>query len=166
MTIEPQPIQWIEQNVHLRDLKPFEHNPRTITEKQYEKLKTSLLEAGYHSRIKATPDLRVIGGHQRIRALRELGYDLVAILVPDRALTDEQFKKILLTDNHNNGAWDMDMLSAYADLEELREIGLHEVMNIPPMDDGEPPPAGKTQVCCPKCKEVFPVKGNKAEAEK
>lgn len=156
-------IQWSEKNVHLRELRPFEENPRTITEAQYAKLKTSLSEFGYHSRIKATPDLRVIGGHQRLRAMRELGYEMVAVLVPDRPLSDEQFKKVLLADNHNNGTWDMDMLANFAELEELREIGLHEIMNIPPMDDGEPPAPGKTQVCCPKCGEVFPTKGNKAQ---
>lgn len=155
-------IQWVERTVHLRDLKPFEDNPRTITESQYEKLKQSLIEDGYHSRIKATPDLRVIGGHQRLRALRELGYSDVAVLVPDRPVHDEAFRRILIRDNHNNGLWDIDLLSGMFDLEELRELGVHDVMNIPPMDDGEPPAAGKTQVCCPKCSEVFPVKGNKA----
>ncbi len=155
-------IQWTEKQVHLGKLRPFEQNPRTITEVQYGKLKASLSELGYHSRIKATHDLRVIGGHQRLRAMRELGYEMVAVLVPDRPLTDEQFKKVLLADNHNNGVWDMDLLSGFADLEELREVGIHDIMNIPPMDDGEPPAAGKTQVCCPKCGEVFPTKGNKA----
>lgn len=158
-----QGIQWLEKSVRLNELRPFEHNPRTISESQYDKLKQSLTEDGYHSRIKATHDLRVIGGHQRLRALGELGYDVVAVLVPDRPVDDEQFKRILLRDNHNNGAWDMDILSGMADLEELRDIGLHDVMSIPPMDEGEDPAPGKSMVCCPKCKETFPVKGNKAE---
>ena len=156
-------IQWVEQVVHLRDLKPFEENPRTITESQYEKLKQSLIEDGYHSRIKATPDLRVIGGHQRLRALRELGFVEVAVLVPDRPVHDEAFKRILIRDNHNNGLWDIDVLSGMFDLEELRDLGVHDVMNIPPMDFGDKEePQGKSQVCCPKCEHLFPVKGNKA----
>lgn len=164
MTQELQAIEWVERNVHLQELKPFEHNPRTITETQYEKLKTSIKKDGYRSRITATQDLRVIGGHQRIRALRELGYERVAVLVPNRPIDDETFKRIVITDNVNNGAWDFDRLSALYDIEELRDFGVQEIMNIPPMDDGEPPAPGKTQVCCPKCSEVFPVKGNKANA--
>jgi ParB-like chromosome segregation protein Spo0J len=155
-------IQWVETLVRLRDLRPFEHNPRTITESQYAKLKQSLAEDGYHSRIKATLDLRVIGGHQRLRALTELGYETIPVLVPSGNIDDETFRRIVVRDNHNNGTWDTDILSSLYDLEELRNLGLHEVMNIPPMDDGEPPAPGKTQVCCPKCGETFPVRGNKA----
>lgn len=163
MTDATPTIQWLEKIVRLDELHPFEQNPRTITEVQYAKLKASLITDGYHSRIKATQDLRVIGGHQRLKAMRELGFDAVAVLVPDRAIDDETFKRILLSDNHNNGVWDMDLLSNFAELEQLRAVGLHEVMNIPPMpgEENETQP-GKNMVCCPKCKEVFPVKGNKA----
>ncbi len=72
--INHESIQWIEKISRLNDLRPFEQNPRRITKEQFEKLKQSLREDGYHSRIKATPDGRIIGGHQRLRALRELGY--------------------------------------------------------------------------------------------
>lgn len=156
---QPQPIQWVEKTVRLTELRPFEHNPRTITESQFAKLKQSIAEDGYHSRIKVTHDFRVVGGHQRLRAMQELGYESLAVLVPSRPLGDEEFKRILLRDNHHNGAWDMDALSGMFDVEELRKIGLTEIMNIPPIEENEEP--GRYMVTCPGCKHTFPVKGNK-----
>lgn len=155
-------IQWVEKTLRLAELRPFEQNPRTISEVQFAKLKQSLAEDGYHSRIKVTHDYRVVGGHQRLRALQELGFDKVAVLVPSRPLTDNEFKRILIRDNHSNGVFDMDALAGMFDLEELRAFGLHEVMNIPPLEDNlEEPKPGKTMVKCPQCSHTFPVKGHK-----
>lgn len=156
-------IQWVEKVVALQELRPYEKNPRKITKEQFERLKASILADGYHSRIKATRDLRVIGGHQRLKALGAAGIRDVAVLVPDREISDEQFQRILLTDNHNNGVFDMDMLANGFELDFLQGIGLHEVTSIAPMDDGAPPPPGKVVVKCPKCGECFPTKGNKVD---
>lgn len=165
MTEPAQTIQWVEKILRLSELRPFEHNPRTITEAQFAKLKASLLEDGYHSRIKATHDLRVVGGHQRLRVLQEIGLVEVPVLVPSTPIDDETFKRILIRDNHSNGVFDMDILSGMFDLEELRAFGLHEVQSIPPMDDSvEEPPPGKVMVRCPQCQNEFPTKGNKVSS--
>lgn len=105
-----QPIQWVTKVQRLNELIPFERNPRSISEVQYQKLKQSILEDGYHSRLKVTHDYRVIGGHQRLKAMKELGFDEVEVLIPNRPLSDEEFCRIMLRDNHNNGAWDYEML--------------------------------------------------------
>jgi site-specific DNA-methyltransferase (adenine-specific) len=156
-------IQWHEAMLPLKELRPFERNPRTITEAQFRKLKESLLEDGYHSRIKVTRDFRVIGGHQRLRALKELGYVDIPVLVPSREIDDETFKRVLLRDNHSNGMFDMDMLSNDYDLEFLRDMGLHDVMDIPTIEQNEENAAmpGATKVCCPECGAHFTTKGNK-----
>lgn len=150
-------IKWVEIQVHLSQLRPFEKNPRNITEDQYDKLKQSLLEDGYHSRIKVTQDMRLIGGHQRLRALRELGYEHIPVLAPTTSISDEQYVRIMLRDNHNNGLWDMDMLANEYDIGLLHDIGLHELMDIRPEEASQ---AGKKMVRCPNCSEIFPVKGN------
>lgn len=158
-----QQIQWKEKLVRLDDLRPYERNPRQITDCQYSKLKESLKEDGYHSRIKATIDGRVMGGHQRLKVLKELGYETLIVLMPDRVLSDDEFKRIMLRDNHNNGGWDMDALANEFDLEELRDIGLHEIMNIAPFDeDDESHEPGKHEVKCPECGGIFATKGNGA----
>ena len=154
-------IQWVEKTVPLMELKPYEANPRQISKIQFEKLKESIEQDGYHSRIKCTSDFKVVGGHQRLKAMLELGYTEVKVLIPDREIDDETFRRVLIRDNHNNGLFDMDALANVFDLEELRDFGLHEVMNIAPEDTGEPPPPPKTMVRCPHCQHEFPAKGNK-----
>jgi hypothetical protein len=157
-------ITWTEQVVALNALRPFESNPRTITEVQFAKLKASIVEDGLHTRPKVTHDLRLIAGHQRVKALKELGFTDIPVLVPSRPLSDDEFKRILIRDNHNNGLFDYDMLANMFDLEELRGFGLHEVGMIAPMDDGtQEEKPGKSMVCCPKCQNVFSVKGNRAK---
>ena len=152
----------MKKKCRLNNLRPFEQNPRLITEEQVAKLKRSLIEDGYHNRLKVTPDLRVIGGHQRLKVMKDLGWDEIAVLVPDRALSDDEFIRVMLRDNHNNGTWDMEALANMFDLEFLRQdIGLHDVMNIPPLTQEDSAP-GKNMVCCPQCGNTFPVKGNKA----
>jgi len=153
-------IQWVENTIRLSDLKPFEQNPRSITVVQARKLKESIEQDGYHSRIKATRDGRVIGGHQRLRILKELGFKEIQVLQPDSDIDDEQFIRIMLRDNHNNGIFDMDMLCNY-ELPLLHEIGLHEVSGLPPehklMEEAEKGESsgGGYQVECPECNHVF-----------
>jgi len=161
-------IQWLEKTVHLSELTPFEGNPRKITEDQFLKLKASLIRLGQFRPLLVTHDLRLAGGHQRVKAMRELGWEECRVSVPAREITDNEYRQLLLQDNHENGTWDMDVLANSWDLEELRTVGLHDVMNMPPMDklgedqDGEAKP--KTFYKCPECSHVFPGKGNKAEA--
>ena len=66
-------ITWQEKIVPVSDLKPYERNPRRISKEAYERLKNSLKDLGYHQRVICQPDYRVIGGHQRIKAMMELG---------------------------------------------------------------------------------------------
>lgn len=156
-------IQWLEEERHLGELRPYEQNPRHITEKQYEKLKHSIQQDGYHARISITPDGRVIGGHQRLRAMKELGFTYVKVLVPDRDLSHEEYRRILIRDNVNNGQWDMDELASSFDLEELRDWGVQEVMDIAPYDtEDKSHEEGKSHMKCPECGSVFAAKGNKA----
>lgn len=117
-------IQWLEKDVKLKDLKPYERNPRRITEAQYEQLLKSLKENGYHQRILATPDFRIIGGHQRIRAMKQLGMKEIKVLIPDREISDEKFKELLIKDNLPFGEFDFDMLSADFEADQLLAWGM------------------------------------------
>lgn len=128
-------LEWTEKTVKLSALKPYERNPRRITEAQYEKLKNSLNRNGYHQRIIATPDLRIIGGHQRIKALSELGITEVQVLVPNQKIAEAQFREMLVTDNLPFGEFDYDILSADFDPAELIEWGMPESW-LPKFTDG------------------------------
>jgi DNA modification methylase len=125
-TGEYKQIKWLSRIVPVSDLKPFEKNPRKITPADFDSLKRSLAEDGYHQRILCTPDLRVIGGHQRIKALKELGYSEIECLVDDQDLPDSQFKRILVRDNLAYGQWDFEALGELMPLDELGELGLDD----------------------------------------
>lgn len=116
--------QWIERKVAVSALTPYERNPRRISQAAFDKLKASLQEMGYHQRILAQPDLRVIGGHQRIKALNELGIHEITVLVPDRVLSDEEFRRLLVQDNLPFGEFDFEMLRADFGFNELENWGM------------------------------------------
>jgi len=159
-------IKWAEKTVKVSALKPFERNPRRIGEDAFDRLKKSLSENGYHQRIITTKDLRVIGGHQRIKALKELGLKEVPVLVPDQALSDDQFKRLLIQDNLPFGEWDFEILSADFSIEELTDFGMPEKWlglgeEVEPKADAEPGDVDDEDdariVHCPKCKHEFSI---------
>lgn len=81
------------QTKKLEDLKPSEYNPRKITKKELERLKASIKEYGYIEPIiwnKRTG--RVVGGHQRLKVLQELGHKETQVVVID---VDEKKEKTL-----------------------------------------------------------------------
>ena len=117
-------IKWNEAEIPVEALIPFERNPRHISADAYGKLVASLRDDGYHQRILATKDFRIIGGHQRIRALKELGFVTVKVLQPDTDLTDAQFRRIIVRDNLAFGEFDRDILLADYSKEELTGWGM------------------------------------------
>lgn len=114
--------------VSIDDLKPFERNPRKISEANYKKLVASIRKYGLHNRIKATSDFRIIGGHQRIKALRELGYSLIPILTPpDGVSVDEAaLSELLITDNLHQGEFDYQILLEDYEFDQLVDYGIDE----------------------------------------
>ena len=158
-------IKWTEKTVKVSALKPFERNPRKISEADYDRLKRSLTENGYHQRVLAMKDLRVVGGHQRIRVLKDLGIKEIAVLVPDKELKDDQFRRILIQDNLPFGSWDFDLLSADFEVEELIDFGMPESWLGLGEETASEEEAGAADaddddariVHCPKCKHEFSI---------
>lgn len=67
--------------VNIEDLKPAPYNPRIITDSEMEKLKRSIQEFGYVQPIIANKRNNVVvGGNQRLRALKELGYKEIEVI--------------------------------------------------------------------------------------
>ena len=65
-------------------LRPAAYNPRKklkAGDKEYEKIKNSILEFGYVEPIIVNYDMTVIGGHQRLTVLKDLGYTEVQCVV-------------------------------------------------------------------------------------
>lgn len=149
--------EWAEKEVNLSWIKPFEHNPRRVSEAEYEKLKKSIVKHGQFKPLLVTADLRLAGGHQRLKIMKELGWTTCRVSFPKVEITDEHYKELVLLDNHNNGLWDDDVLANFFELEMIHDVGLHDFLGIRPDEAAQP---GKKLVKCPNCGECFPAKGN------
>nr|DAK99743.1 MAG TPA: ParB protein [Caudoviricetes sp.] len=119
-------------------LKKLENNPRTITEKQLQKLKESIqrnpdyFEARPIILSDRTGELVIIAGNQRYDACVQLGIkEVPTVLIPN--LTEEREREIIIRDNVNNGEWDMACLFEW-NCKELMEWGLDGI-SFPELDD-------------------------------
>lgn len=124
-------LSWKTEQRFVKDLIPFEYNPRFITEDRKQKLIRSLEKFNLVEIPAINLDNRLIAGHQRVKVLIELnrGDELIDVRVPDRLLSEEEFKEYNITSNLPTGFWDLDILdSAFADID-LTALGL-DIKNI------------------------------------
>ena len=113
------------EKVKISELNPAEYNPRRMTNKQYEDLKNSLEKFGLVDPIIINSDNTVVGGHQRLRIMRELGAELVPIVRVNLSKEDEKELNIRL--NKNTGEFDLDVLANNFEVEKLKDWGFKDV---------------------------------------
>lgn len=68
-------MEW--KTIPVSDLKPAAYNPRKKLkpgDKEYDKIKNSIQEFGYVEPIIVNYDMTIIGGHQRLTVMKDLGY--------------------------------------------------------------------------------------------
>lgn len=97
--------------INIDDLKRADYNPRkqlTPEDKEYQKIKNSIQEFGYVEPIIINKDKTIIGGHQRLSVLKDLGYNEVDCIVVDVDKTKEKALNIAL--NKITGEWDLNKL--------------------------------------------------------
>lgn len=113
--------------VNIDTLIPAEYNPRIELKTgmpEYEKLKNSIQEFGYVEPIIVNDRTgKVIGGHQRINVLKDLGYKEVEVVHVD--LDDAHEKALNIALNKISGNWDAEKLE---DL--LRDINLNTDLDV------------------------------------
>lgn len=104
-------MEW--RTIPVGELKPAAYNPRKklkAGDKEYEKIKNSIQEFGYVEPIICNYDMTVIGGHQRLTVLKDLGYTEVQCVVVH--IEDENKVKALnVALNKITGAWDEQLLA-------------------------------------------------------
>lgn len=115
--------------VEISQLKRAEYNPRkelTPADPEYQQLKKSIVEFGYVVPVVINSDMTVIGGHQGLTVLEDLGYKKIECSVQNLDKTHEKALNLAL--NKINGIWDNDTLEATEDdfdvekeLEEIKE---------------------------------------------
>ena len=104
-------MEW--RTIPIGDLRPATYNRRKklkAGDKEYEKIKNSIQEFGYVEPIIVNYDMTVIGGHQRLTVLKDLGYTEVECVVLN--IEDEHKVKALnIVLNKITGAWNEQLLA-------------------------------------------------------
>src|SRR5665648_7040 len=104
------------KKIQISDLKHAEYNPRKDLkpgDKEFEKIKNSINEFGYCDPIILNSDLTIVGGHQRAKVLKELGYTEVDCVIIDIDKTKEKALNVAL--NKISGEWDFESLAKLLD---------------------------------------------------
>lgn len=119
------PIEWKNERRKIKDLVPWEKNPRKITDEQLENLKRSIEKFNYAAPIIINADGRIVAGHMRTRALLSLGRgeEEIDVRVASRELSQAEFEELAIRDNANGGEWDLKSLMAF-DLDLLSDFGM------------------------------------------
>ena len=111
--------------IKVSDIKANPNNPRIIKDDKFDKLVTSIKE--FPEMLEArpivvNPDMVVLGGNMRLKALKAAGVKEAPVYV---ATWDEiKQKEFIIKDNVGFGEWDWDILANEWDAEELGEWGL------------------------------------------
>lgn len=158
------PLEWHTEQRVIDSLIPWEKNPRQMKKKEVEDLKESLKRLNVIDIPSIDLDETLIGGHQRCKVLQLLGRgkETIDVRVPNRKLTEDEFKEANIRLNLNSAGWDADMLSSF-DTEFLLDVGftdknLSDMFQLNMNFDEGPPPGVEPPVIrekkkkkCPEC---------------
>ncbi len=124
-----QPLEWSTERRKVKDLIPYKNNPRTLSPKQLEGLKRSLKKFNLAELPAINTDGTLVAGNQRVLALSLLGRgaEEIEVRVPNRPLTEAEFRDYLLTSNRSGGSWDFEKLAQEFNLEELLTAGFDSI---------------------------------------
>ena len=118
------------EKIEINKLKAATYNPRQISTKQYKDLKESITKFGSVDPIIVNQYFTenyyvVIGGHQRLKICKELGYKDIGCIILD--LNKEQERELNIRLNKNTGDFDMDILANEFDIDELTDWGFKHI---------------------------------------
>lgn len=100
------------KKLKISELIPAGYNPRKKLkpgDPEFEKIKNSIIEFGYVDPVIVNRDLTVIGGHQRLSVLKELGHAEIDCVVIDIDKTREKALNLAL--NKISGEWNKELLA-------------------------------------------------------
>jgi hypothetical protein len=142
----------------LESLKPAPRNARTHSKKQIQKIAASIREFGFINPILVDEDDRIVAGHGRLEAARQLGLARVPTIELAH-LTEAQRRAYIIADNRlaELAGWDTELLAL--ELKELSGIDLDFEVEIAPTScrASTPPtsaPSSKaagTEICSRRC---------------
>jgi hypothetical protein len=103
----------------VKDIIPYEKNPRKIPDRAIEIVSESLTKFGWQQPIIVDKSNVIVAGHTRLLAAQRIGLDSAPVIVADK-LTDEEIRAFRVADNrtHDFTSWDYPEL-----VSELESIG-------------------------------------------
>lgn len=154
----------------IKGIKTAKYNPRKISDQALASLKQSIERFGFVDPVIVNDRTGVlVGGHQRIKAAKELGLEAVPVVGVNLDEGEEKALNVAL--NKISGEWDLDLLRGV--LEDVQAAGLdlsltgftedewlamsgdEFVPDFQPDDSSIGKLDEKQQVTCPKCQHVF-----------
>ena len=129
------------KNVPISKVKANKGNPRFIRDEKFAKLVKSLREVPDMAKLRpiiVNAEMVVLGGNMRLKAMQELKWETVPVIVADN-LTRQQQAEFVIKDNVGFGEWNWEMLANQWDADLITDWGL----DIPhfdgelPEDNGE-----------------------------
>jgi len=140
------------QTLPIQDLHQWERNPRTITPKALAGLKKSIEAFGIVQEVvvnhRKDGSYRIVGGHQRVKALQELGETDVAVAVVQLSDAEEAALNVALNSQAITGDFDPDGLQSILH-DYVEDIGpmfddlVLDDLYFPPIED--PPLVGQSE---------------------
>ena len=96
----------------ITSIKPYENNPRKLSEQAIKKVAMSLKEYGFRQPIVVDKNMVIVAGHTRYRASKKLGLKQIPISVIDN-LSEEQINAYRIADNRTaeESEWDSELLA-------------------------------------------------------
>ena len=118
-------ITWQLKTYKLADLTDYYKNPRSLSDKEFKQLKTSLDKFGMIDKpiVNADSANTIIGGHQRKHVMEASGVKECECWIPDRELSEKEVEELNIRLNKNTGSWDFDTLANEFELPDLVEWG-------------------------------------------
>jgi ParB-like chromosome segregation protein Spo0J len=119
----PEPITWHLEIRKISLLKDYPKNPRILTKDQEAHLRISLEKFGIIDKPIINLDNIIIGGHQRKRTLKKMGYKEIECNVPSRLLDEKEIEELNIRLNKNTGEFDFECLANQWDTLDLLQWG-------------------------------------------
>ena len=112
--------------VKINELSEADYNPRQLTDKQFSEIEKSIQKFGFVEPIVVNKNPKrlnvVVGGHQRLKVARKLGFEEIPVHKVHLSLTKEKELNIRL--NANVGSWDWDKIANEWNYKDLESWGL------------------------------------------
>lgn len=142
------PLEWYTVQRKVSELIPCDFNPRQITDEELNRLKVSLERFNLVEIPAIDLDNTLLAGHQRVAAMFLLGRgeESIDVRIPNRKLSEDEFKEYMLRSNIHNGEFDWSKIEEFFQEIDLEGIGmdmgaydefLKENSSLPPESEGE-----------------------------